>query len=166
MEPVVLRVLLAEDYPDDVRAFESTLAARDDRAMFKLSIVGDGLKALEFLRTSGEFASAERPDLVVLNLNMPRMPGEEVLRHMKEDPTLRRIPVAVWTISEREVDIVRSYDLGVSGYFVKPVEKTDMEAQVNAILTYFRWARVDPLRKPFLERGDEETHMAGRGACA
>jgi CheY-like chemotaxis protein len=93
---------------------------------------------------SGEFASAERPDLLVLNLNMPRMQGWEVLRHMKGDPALRKIPVVIWTISEREDDIDLSFDLGTQGYFVKPVDAADMEAQVNAILTCFRWAYLNP----------------------
>lgn len=144
MDTTVLRVLLAEDNPDDVHAFKSALARRDDRAMLRLSMVHDGLSVVEFLHKSGEFAAAERPDLLVLNLNMPRMQGWEVLRHMKGDPALRKIPVVIWTISEREDDINLSFDLGAQGYFVKPVDAADMEAQVNAILTCFRWAYLNP----------------------
>jgi two-component system response regulator len=144
MDTTVLRVLLAEDNPDDVRAFKSAFARRDDRAMLRLSMVHDGLSVVEFLRKSGEFASAERPDLLVLNLNMPRMQGWEVLRHMKGDPALRKIPVVIWTISEREDDIDLSFDLGAQGYFVKQVDAADMKAQVNAILTCFRWAYLNP----------------------
>jgi CheY-like chemotaxis protein len=139
-------VLLAEDNPNDILAFERALGAREDRAMFDLSIVRDGLSALEVLRRSGEFTSAERSDLLVLNLNMPRMQGWEVLRHMKGDPALRKTPVVIWTISERREDIDLSFDLGAQGYFVKPVDAADMEAQVNAILTYFRWAFLSPGR--------------------
>lgn len=144
MYSTVLRVLLAEDNPNDVRGFESALARRADRATFELNVLHDGISVLEFLRKSGEFTAAERPDLLVLNLNMPRMQGWEVLRHMKEDPALRKIPVVIWTISERSEDIDLSFELGAQGYFVKPVDAADMETQLNAILTCFRWAYLNP----------------------
>lgn len=148
MKSEVLRVLLAEDYPDDILAFQRALGAREDRTVFELSVVRDGLSALAFLHRSGDFTSAERPDLLVLNLNMPRVFGWDVLRQIKGDPALRRIPVVIWTISEREEDYNLSFDLGTQGYFVKPVEAADMEAQVDAILTCLRWAYFNPHVKP------------------
>jgi CheY-like chemotaxis protein len=151
MNGTKLHVLLAEDYPNDIAAFRNALANRQDDDNFELNVVQDGLAALDYLRRPGEYARidgqpliAKRPDLVVLNINMPEMNGWEVLRHMKGDLALRRIPVVIWTISERQEDSDLSFDLGAQGYFVKPVDATDMNAQVNAILTCFRWAYLNP----------------------
>ena len=148
MKNTALHVLLAEDNPNDVRVFNNALSARDDRALFKPYFVRDGGAVLDFLSKSNGFESAERPDLVVLNLNMPMLNGMEVLRHMKDDPDLRGIPAVIWTISEREEDIRRSFDLGAQGYFVKPVDAPEMEAQVNAVLTWLRWAYLNIYVKP------------------
>jgi CheY-like chemotaxis protein len=151
MDSTVLRVLLAEDNPNDVSAFRNALEKRDDRAMFKLEFARDGLEALDYLNHRGEFAYAKRPDLcltrpdlVVLNINMPGMDGWGVLGHMKGDPRFRAIPVVIWTIAEIEVYDARAYNWGACGIFTKPVDPVDVEAQVNAILTYFRWARLSP----------------------
>jgi CheY-like chemotaxis protein len=150
VEKTALCVLLAEDNPNDVRVFNNALSAREDCALFKPYFVRDGSAVLDFLNKSNGFESAERPDLVVLNLNMPMLNGMEVLRHMKDDPDLRGIPAVIWTISEREEDICRSFDLGAQGYFVKPIDAPEMEAQVNAILTWLRWAYLNIYVKPRL----------------
>jgi CheY-like chemotaxis protein len=150
VEKTALCVLLAEDNPNDVRVFNNALSAREDRAQFKPYFVRDGGAVLDFLSKSDGFESAEHPDLVVLNLNMPVLNGMEVLRHMKDDPDLRGIPAVIWTISEREEDIRRSFDLGAQGYFVKPIDVPEMEAQVNAILTWLRWAYLNIYVKPRL----------------
>lgn len=150
MEKTELCVLLAEDNPNDVRVFNNAVSARDDRALFKLYSVRDGGAVLDFLDNSSGFESVERPDLVVLNLNMPMLNGMEALKHMKDDPDLRGIPAVIWTISEREEDIRRSFDLGAQGYFVKPVDAPEMEAQVNAILTWLRWAYLNIRVRPRL----------------
>jgi CheY-like chemotaxis protein len=150
VEKTALCVLLAEDNPNDVRVFNNALSAREDRALFKPYFVRNGGAVLDFLSKNDGSESVERPDLVVLNLNMPVMNGMEVLRHMKNDPDLRGIPAVIWTISEREEDIRRSFDLGAQGYFVKPIDSPEMEAQVNAILTWLRWAYLNIYVKPRL----------------
>jgi CheY-like chemotaxis protein len=99
----------------------------------ELRIVEDGEEALEYLRREGAYADPEtspRPDLMLLDLNMPRMNGRELLKTLKDDPDLDRIPVCVLTTSEQEADILRSYDLGCNSYIQKPVE---MDQFMNAV---------------------------------
>jgi two-component system, chemotaxis family, response regulator Rcp1 len=114
-----VRILLVEDSEADVRL---TMAAlRKARVANDLYHVPDGEQAMAFLRKEGSNLEAPRPDLVLLDLNMPRMDGREVLAAMKADPDLRRIPVVVLTTSSEERDIVTSYDNSVAGYVTKPV---------------------------------------------
>ena len=116
----VISVLLVEDDPGVVvligEAFEH------NKVYNRLHVVSDGVQALEFLRGEGEHASAPRPDLVLLDLNLPRKDGREVLAEVKSDPDLRTIPIVVLTTSEAEEDIVRSYDLHANAYVTKPVD--------------------------------------------
>jgi two-component system response regulator len=115
-----IEILLVEDNPADARLTREAL--RESKISNRLHAVGDGEQALRFLRREGEHADAPRPDLVLLDLNLPRMSGREVLEQVKEDPDLRRIPVVVLTTSEAEEDIVRSYDLHANAYVRKPVD--------------------------------------------
>lgn len=120
LEPLV--ILMAEDDPDD--ALLATEALEESRLINTLKVVENGADALDYLYQRGAYAdpgSAPRPGVVLLDLNMPRMDGREVLRLMKEDKELRRIPVVVLTTSKAEEDVLRSYDLGASGYITKPV---------------------------------------------
>ncbi len=87
-----------------------------------LQVAQDGLEALEFLRSEGQFADAARPDIILLDLNMPRMDGRELLAEIKADPKLRRIPVVILTTSKSEEDIIRTYDLHANCYITKPVD--------------------------------------------
>jgi CheY-like chemotaxis protein len=116
----VIHVLLVEDDPGDVlmtrEAFES------GGLVGTLHVVSDGAEALEFLRKEGEFASAPTPDLVLLDLNLPRVDGREVLASVKSDKELRRIPIVVLTTSEAEEDVLRSYALHANAYVTKPVD--------------------------------------------
>ncbi len=118
--PVPIAVLLVEDDPGDVllirEAFEHNKVHND------LSVAGDGVEALAFLRREGEYADAQRPDLILLDLNLPRKDGREVLSVVKEDEDLRSIPVVVLTTSEAEEDIVKSYNLHAIAYVSKPVD--------------------------------------------
>src|SRR3954449_5539515 len=113
-------VLLVEDDPGDVLMTREAFA--DNKVANTLYVVSDGVKAMEFLRKEGEFADAPTPDLVLLDLNLPRMDGREVLAAVKEDPALRLIPVVVLTTSESQEDVLRSYSLHANAYVTKPVD--------------------------------------------
>lgn len=116
----VIDVLLVEDDPGDVLMTRE--AFEDNKVVNRLQVVSDGVSALTFLRKEGEFADAPTPDLVLLDLNLPRMDGREVLEAMKSDDALRSIPVVVLTTSEAEEDVVRSYSLHANAYVTKPVD--------------------------------------------
>lgn len=113
-------VLLVEDDPGDVlmtrEAFEENKVAN------RLAVVNDGASAMEYLRKEGQYADAPTPDMVLLDLNLPRMDGREVLAAMKSDESLRSIPVVVLTTSEAEEDVLRSYSLHANAYVTKPVD--------------------------------------------
>lgn len=130
--PRRLSVLLVEDDPGDVVIAREAMAA--GQLSTHLEVVNDGVEALEYLRNKGSFAKASRPDLIVLDLNLPRMSGHEVLAEMKADPKLRRIPVVILSTSTAEADIARSYDLHASVYVSKPVDfdaYTDVVRQID-----------------------------------
>ncbi|GIG38104.1 response regulator [Cellulomonas pakistanensis] len=116
----VIDVLLVEDDPGDVLMTRE--AFEDNKVANRLQVVSDGVSALAFLRKEGEHADAPTPDLVLLDLNLPRMDGREVLEAMKSDDALRSIPVVVLTTSEAEEDVVRSYSLHANAYVTKPVD--------------------------------------------
>ena len=118
MKPV--QILLVEDNPGDVRLAQAALA--EGKVQNTLHVARDGVEAMEFLRHQGNFRQSPRPDLILLDLNLPRKSGREVLREVKEDADLRRIPVIVLTSSEAEEDILKSYSLHANGYVAKPVD--------------------------------------------
>ena len=113
-------VLLVEDDRGDTLMIKEAFA--DNKVRNRLNCVADGVEALAFLRREGEYADAPRPDLVLLDLNLPRKDGREVLQEIKNDPELRTIPVVVLTTSEAEEDILRSYELHANAYVTKPVD--------------------------------------------
>lgn len=117
-EPI--EILLAEDNPGDVKLTEKAL--EEGHISNNLHVVTDGIEAMEFLRREGEYAEKPQPDLVLLDLNMPRMDGRDVLEKMQAEDPLRRIPVVILTSSEAEEDIVRSYELSANAYLTKPVD--------------------------------------------
>ncbi|MDE2840611.1 MAG: response regulator [Chloroflexota bacterium] len=114
-----VEVLLVEDDPGDVLLTQETLL--ESKIQTNLHVVGDGVEALAFLRKEGAYASVPRPDLILLDLNMPRKDGREVLADVKEDPDLKTIPVAVLTTSSQDEDILKSYQLHANCYITKPV---------------------------------------------
>ncbi len=116
----VIDVLLVEDDPGDVLMTREAFA--DNKVANRLAVVSDGVSAMEYLRKEGPYADAPTPDLVLLDLNLPRMDGREVLQALKEDQELRRIPVVVLTTSESEEDVLRSYALHANAYVTKPVD--------------------------------------------
>ena len=115
-----LRILLVEDNPGDVRLMKEAL--RESAVPTRLDVVEDGEEAIEYLRGNGRFESPSRPDLIFLDLNLPKKDGREVLAEIKKDLMLRRIPVVVLTTSEAEKDIYRAYDLHANCYVKKPVD--------------------------------------------
>jgi CheY-like chemotaxis protein len=113
-------ILLVEDDPGDVLITKEAL--EHSKVTNSLNIVDDGEQALAYLRREGVYADATRPDLILLDLNLPRRDGREVLAEVKDDPDLRRIPIVVLTTSQAEEDILRSYDLHANAFVSKPVD--------------------------------------------
>jgi chemotaxis family two-component system response regulator Rcp1 len=117
-EPI--EILLVEDNPGDA---DLTLdALREGRVRNRVTVIEDGVEAMAYLRRQGRHDSARRPDLILLDLNLPRMNGREVLAEIKQDPSLRRIPVVIMTSSDDEKDILAAYNLYVNCYVTKPVD--------------------------------------------
>lgn len=114
-----IEILLVEDNPGDVRLTEEAL--KEGKVINRLSVVGDGVEAMaSYLRKEGGYAEAVTPDLILLDLNLPRKDGREVLRDVKSDPALRKIPIVVLTTSKDERDILKSYDLHANCYITSP----------------------------------------------
>jgi chemotaxis family two-component system response regulator Rcp1 len=129
LEPV--EILLVEDNPGDVRL---TLEAFREGKMYNhLSVVSDGVEALAFLRREGRYANVPRPDLILLDLNLPRKDGRDVLAEIKNDDYLKQIPVVVLTTSNAERDISETHDLHANCYFIKPVDFTQFVTVVKLI---------------------------------
>jgi len=131
LNPIAIEILLVEDNPGDVRLTEEAL--KEGKVVNRLNVVPDGVEALAYLRKEGEYASAETPDLMLLDLNLPKKDGREVLAEVKEDPELRMIPVVVLTTSRDEQDILKSYDLHANCYITKPVDFEQFISVVRAI---------------------------------
>lgn len=126
-----IEILLVEDNPADVELTRETL---DDAKIYnRLHVVSDGVEAMQFLRCEGPYADAVKPDLILLDLNLPRKDGREVLLELKNDPELRVIPVVVLTSSDAEKDVLRSYDLGANCYVTKPVDLDQFGKVVRSI---------------------------------
>jgi chemotaxis family two-component system response regulator Rcp1 len=125
-----IEILLVEDNPGDVRLTIEVL--KDAKFRNNMSTVNDGAAALAYLRCEGDYADALRPDLILLDLNLPKKDGREVLAEIKADPNLRRIPVVVLTVSKDEEDILKAYDLYANCYITKPI---DLDQFINVIRT-------------------------------
>ena len=126
-----VEILLVEDNPGDVRLTREAL--KEGKIHVHLSVASDGEQALAFLRRQGPHAAAPRPDLILLDLNLPRKGGREVLAEIKADAPLRRIPVVVLTSSQAEQDILASYDLNANCYITKPVDLDQFLGVVKSI---------------------------------
>jgi CheY-like chemotaxis protein len=120
MNAELISVLLVEDDPGDVLLIREAFADRKGGNV--LSVVSDGVEAMQFIRGEGKYAGRERPDLVLLDLNLPRKSGAEVLGEIKGDPELTTIPVVVLTTSRAEADVLRSYEMHANAYITKPVD--------------------------------------------
>jgi CheY-like chemotaxis protein len=134
-----IEVLLVEDDPGDVMMTQEALGelAVPRRFASRLSVVHDGDEALSYLRREGQFAKVARPDLILLDLNLPRRDGREVLAEIKTDDDLRQIPVVVLTTSQADEDIVHSYQLHANAYVTKPVDFDRFIAVVRQIDEFF-----------------------------
>ena len=130
-----IEVLLIEDDPGDVLLIQE--AFDFNKVHNNLNIVRDGEQALAYLRREGEYAGAARPDLVLLDLNLPRKDGREVLQEVKSDEVLRTIPIVVLTTSEAEEDVLRSYQLHANAYVTKPVDFDRFVSIVRQIDDFF-----------------------------
>jgi CheY-like chemotaxis protein len=130
-EEMPIEVLLVEDSPGDVRLTQEVF--RDANRSVHLHVARDGVEAMTFLRRQGPHTDAPRPDLILLDLNLPKMDGREVLAHIKEDDSLKLIPTVILTTSDAEVDIVKSYQLQANCYLTKPVQLEDFESLVKSI---------------------------------
>lgn len=126
-----VEVLLVEDSPGDVRLTEEAL--KEGKVRNNLNVVMDGVEAMAYLRRQGPYAAATRPDIVLLDLNMPKKDGREVLAEMKSDDRLRRIPVVILTTSEAEQDILKTYDLHANCYITKPVDLDQFISLVKSV---------------------------------
>ena len=131
----IVDVLLVEDDPGDILMTRE--AFQQHKIQNKLHVVTDGEQALQFLRQTGEYKNAPRPGLVLLDLNLPRRSGHEVLAELKEDPQLRVIPVVILTTSQAEEDILRSYSLHANAYVSKPVDYDRFMGVIGQIDDFF-----------------------------
>jgi CheY-like chemotaxis protein len=145
-EPNVCEILLVEDNPADARLTREALG--EGKMLNRLHHVKDGIEALQFLRREGPFQDAPRPAVVLLDLNLPRKDGRQVLSEMKQDPELRLIPVVVLTTSEAERDILKSYELNANCYITKPVDLEKFIYIIQTIEAFWLAVVTLPNRRP------------------
>ena len=143
MPPQVLQV---EDSPGDVRLTQE--AFHDANMSIKLHVASDGVEAMAFLRKEGAHVDAPRPDLILLDLNLPKMDGREVLAHIKRDESLKTIPIVILTTSEAEADIVKSYQLQANCYLSKPVQLDAFQSLVKSINDFWLTKVKLPRQRP------------------
>jgi len=139
-----VRILVVDDDPGDVLMIEEALADSDVEKI--IDVVSDGQEAMEFLRREGRHAEARRPDVILLDLNMPRMDGRQVLGEVKSDEDLRTIPIVVLTTSNADTDIVGSYTLQANAYVTKPIGLDEFNDVVHRIDEFFGRVVVLPKR--------------------
>ncbi len=133
--PKVVNILLIEDNPGDIRLVVESM--KESTKPNNLSIVKDGVEAMTYLHHEGVYANAVRPDIILLDLNLPRKNGKEVLAEIKKDPDLKSIPVIVFTASSAERDVINSYDLHANCYITKPVSLEKFIEVVKSIETFW-----------------------------
>jgi chemotaxis family two-component system response regulator Rcp1 len=144
VDGMALNVLLVEDSPGDVRLTRE--AFRDANRAIRLHVASDGVEAMAFLRKDGIHANSPRPDLVLLDLNLPMMDGREVLSRIKEDDDLKTIPTVILTTSDSEADIANGYNLHANCYLTKPVQLDAFESLIRSINDFWlTQAKLPPL---------------------
>ncbi len=128
-------ILLVEDNPGDVRLTQEVL--KQGKIRNRLAVVQDGVEALDYMHRRGKHTAAVRPDLVLLDLNLPKMDGRAVLAEIKKDPELKRIPVVILTTSSAEVDVLKSYELQANCYITKPVDLAQFTEVLHQIQDFW-----------------------------
>jgi CheY-like chemotaxis protein len=128
---IPIEILLVEDNPGDVRLTQE--AFKEIKMRNRLNVVKDGVEAMAFLRRQGEYADAPRPDLILLDLNLPKKDGREVLAEIKNDDSLKRIPVIILTVSGAEEDILKTYNSHANAYITKPIDLEQFGKVVKSI---------------------------------
>ena len=141
---VPIEILLVEDNPGDVRLTKEAL--KDAKVRNNLHVAMDGVEALAFLRKEGRYSAAARPDLILLDLNLPRKNGREVLEEVKKDPALQHIPIVILTTSQAEQDVLESYRLRANAYVTKPVDLEQFLKVVSSIEEF--WLEIVKLSRP------------------
>jgi chemotaxis family two-component system response regulator Rcp1 len=139
-----IELLLVEDNPGDVRLTQEAL--KEGKVRNHLHVAADGVEALAYLRREGKYAKAPQPDLILLDLNLPKKSGREVLAEIKADPALRRIPVVILTVSKAEEDVLKSYNLHANCYITKPVDLEQFLEVVKSIEDFWLTVVVLPPR--------------------
>lgn len=137
------RILIVEDNPADIRL--TKVAIQKSEIGCQLDVVTDGVEAMNFLKKFGKYSKVDLPDLILLDLNLPKKNGLEVLKEIKEDEDLKRIPVVVLTISSNEEDLIKAYNLHVNSYINKPLDVREFYTVVEFICLY--WFKVVKLAK-------------------
>jgi CheY-like chemotaxis protein len=132
---MAVEILMVEDNPGDVRLTQEFF--RESRFAINLNVAVDGVEAMNFLRRDGIYADAPRPDLILLDLNLPKMDGREVLAHIKQDEMLQAIPTIILTTSDAEADVVKSYQLHANCYLNKPVQLDAFECLMHSISDFW-----------------------------
>ena len=130
-----IEILLVEDNPGDVRLTKEAL--KEDKVSNNLHVVGDGMDALAWLRREGDFTDSPRPDIILLDLNLPKKDGREVLSEIKSDDELKRIPVVVLTTSRAEEDVLKAYNFNANCYITKPVDLEQFIKVVKSIKDFW-----------------------------
>jgi len=130
-----IEILLVEDSPADVRLTREAL--KEEKLHMNLNVVGDGVEAMQFLRKEGKYAQAPRPDLILLDLNLPKKDGREVLQEIKADAWLKTIPTVVLTVSKAEEDVLKTYNLHANCYITKPLDLNQFSRVVKSIKEFW-----------------------------
>lgn len=151
-----IEILLVEDSPSDTELTQEAL--REAKVSNHLSTVEDGVQAMDFLRRRGVFSGAPRPDLIILDLNLPRKDGREVLAEIKEDPELKTTPVVVLTTSQAEQDVLQAYHLQANCYITKPVDFEHFLEAVRSIESFWLLVVTLPPRGPRAPMAGVYTH--------
>jgi CheY-like chemotaxis protein len=152
-----LEVLLVEDNPGDVRLTRE--AFHDANPAMRLHVASDGVEAMAFLRSTGVHVNVPRPDLILLDLNLPRMDGREVLALIKRDVALKTIPTVILTTSDAEADVLQSYELQANAFLSKPAQLEDFEGLVKSINDFW----LTKVKLPMQRKTAEGSIAVGRG---